>query len=236
MTTPVLEIRGAEAAYGDCQVLRGMELSIRAGEVATLVGRNGMGKSTTVRAIMGLTPIRRGQVLLDGRPIERLAPERIAAAGVALVPEGRRIFPNLTVLENLRAFARASTAPRAWTVERVLEQFPSLARRLANFGNQLSGGEQQMLAIGRALLRNGRLLLIDEATEGLAPLIRQEIWACLMRLKAEGLSILVIDKHLEPLLRIGDRHHVIERGRVVWTGESAALAAARDVWDRHVGV
>ncbi len=232
----LLDVRGVEAAYGDCQVLFGMNLTVNAGEVVTLVGRNGMGKSTLMRSIMGLTRICGGDVLLQGQSIRGLEPERIAAAGVALVPEGRRIFPNLTVLENLTAFERCSSDKGAWTVSRVLKQFPSLARRVANLGSQLSGGEQQMLAIGRALLRNGRLLLIDEATEGLAPLIRREIWDCVAGLKAEGHSILVVDKHLDPLLRIADRHHLMERGVVVWTGSSNELSDAKDVWMRYVGV
>lgn len=232
----VLELKGVEAAYGDCQVLFGMDLVLRRGEVLTLVGRNGMGKTTTIRAIMGLTPIRSGQIKLNGQAIHGLPPERIASLGAALVPEGRRIFPNLTVLENLRAFENPASGKQGWTVDKVLTQFPSLKRRLNNFGNQLSGGEQQMLAIGRALLRNGSLLLIDEATEGLAPLIRQEIWDCIGRLKREGLSILLVDKHLEPLLKVGDRHLVIERGKPVWQGDSAELSAAGEVWERYVGV
>ncbi|MBI2725801.1 MAG: ABC transporter ATP-binding protein [Polaromonas sp.] len=209
-----------------------MSLTINAGEVVTLVGRNGMGKTTTVRSIMGLTPAQSGDITFAGQPIRGMRPEKVAAAGISLVPEGRRIFPNLSVTENLQAFAR----PGAWTLEKVFEQFPSLARRKANLGNQLSGGEQQMLAIGRALLRNGQLLIIDEATEGLAPLIRQEIWACLKRLKAEGMAILLIDKYLEPLLQIGDRHNVIDRGVVVWSGDSDALRKASDVWEKYVGV
>ena len=194
---PLLELTAVESAYGESQVLFGMELVVHAGEVVTLIGRNGMGKSTTVRGITGLTPIRRGEIRFMGTPIHALSPERVAAAGVALVPEGRRIFPNLTVRENLQAFARPVPGGGGWTLDRVFAQFPSLARRASNFGNQLSGGEQQMLAIGRALLRNGKLLVVDEATEGLAPLIRKEIWNCLHALKGEGLAILLIDKHLE---------------------------------------
>ena len=230
--TRCLELIDVHSAYGECKVLFGMSLSISPGEVATLVGRNGMGKTTTVRSIMGLTRAQSGRINFMGKAIERLRPEQVAAAGVALVPEGRRIFPNLTVGENLAAFSR----PGRWTLDRVFEQFPSLARRRANLGNQLSGGEQQMLAIGRALLRNGQLLIVDEATEGLAPLIRQEIWSCLTRLKAEGMAILLIDKYLEPLLQIGDHHHVIDRGKVVWTGDSKALRSASDVWEKYVGV
>ncbi|MES2911124.1 MAG: ABC transporter ATP-binding protein [Pseudomonadota bacterium] len=227
-----LELVNVQSAYGDCKVLFGMSLTIHAGEVVTLVGRNGMGKTTTVRSIMGLTPAQSGDITFAGQAIRGMRPEKVAAAGISLVPEGRRIFPNLSVTENLQAFAR----PGAWTLEKVFEQFPSLARRKANLGNQLSGGEQQMLAIGRALLRNGQLLIIDEATEGLAPLIRQEIWACLKRLKAEGMAILLIDKYLEPLLQIGDRHNVIDRGVVVWSGDSDELRKASDVWEKYVGV
>ncbi|MES2190086.1 MAG: ABC transporter ATP-binding protein [Pseudomonadota bacterium] len=227
-----LELVNVQSAYGDCKVLFGMSLSINAGEVVTLVGRNGMGKTTTVRSIMGLTPAQSGEITFAGKPIRGMRPEKVAAAGISLVPEGRRIFPNLSVTENLQAFAR----PGAWTLKKVFEQFPSLARRKANLGNQLSGGEQQMLAIGRALLRNGQLLIIDEATEGLAPLIRQEIWACLKLLKAQGMAILLIDKYLEPLLQIGDRHNVIDRGTVVWSGDSHALRSASDIWEKYVGV
>jgi branched-chain amino acid transport system ATP-binding protein len=227
-----LELVNVQSAYGDCKVLFDMSLTINAGEVVTLVGRNGMGKTTTVRSIMGLTPAQSGDITFAGQPIRGMRPEKVAAAGISLVPEGRRIFPNLSVTENLQAFAR----PGAWTLQKVFDQFPSLARRKANLGNQLSGGEQQMLAIGRALLRNGQLLIIDEATEGLAPLIRQEIWACLKRLKAEGMAILLIDKYLEPLLQIGDRHNVIDRGVVVWSGDSDALRKASDVWEKYVGV
>ena len=227
-----LELIDVHSAYGECKVLFGMNLSISPGEVATLVGRNGMGKTTTVRSIMGMTPLQSGHIRFMGQAIEGMRPEQVAAAGVALVPEGRRIFPNLTVSENLAAFSR----PGRWTLAKVFEQFPALARRKANLGNQLSGGEQQMLAIGRALLRNGQLLIVDEATEGLAPLIRQEIWSCLTRLKTEGMAILLIDKYLEPLLQIGDHHHVIDRGKVVWTGDSEALRSASDVWEKFVGV
>ncbi len=227
-----LELIDVHSAYAECKVLFGMTLSISAGEVVTLVGRNGMGKTTTVRSIMGLTPPQSGQIHFMGRAIHGLRPEQVAAIGVALVPEGRRIFSNLTVGENLAAFAR----PGPWTLSKVFEQFPSLARRKANLGDQLSGGEQQMLAIGRALLRNGQLLIVDEATEGLAPLIRQEIWACLTRLKSEGMAILLIDKYLEPLLQIGDRHYVIDRGVVVWSGDSNSLRGAADVWEKYVGV
>lgn len=232
---PMLELSQVESSYGESQVLFGMNLKVESGQVVTLLGRNGMGKSTTVRAITGLNSTKRGEIRLQGRPIHNLTPECIGNLGVSLVPEGRRIFPNLTVRENLLAFSRA-TSSSPWTIDRVWKQFPSLARRSYNFGNQLSGGEQQMLAIGRALLRNGQLLVIDEATEGLAPLIREEIWACLRQLKHEGMAILLIDKYLEPLLAIGDRHNIIDRGTVVWNGDSLALSQAPDVWERYVGV
>ena len=231
-----LELRGVEAGYGECQVLYGVDLSVGNGEVVTLVGRNGAGKTTTVRAIMGLTVPSAGAITIAGASLVGRAPEAVAQGGVALVPEGRQIFSNLTVRENLVAFSRGTTSVGAWTLSRVLDLFPGLARRIHNLGNELSGGEQQMLAIGRALLRNGRLLLVDEATEGLAPLIRAEIWGCLRRLKETGLSILVVDKHLEPLLAIADRHYIMERGRIVWTGSSHQLRSSRELWERHVGV
>ena len=234
--SPLLRLDQVEARYGECQVLFGVTLAAEEGQVTTLLGRNGAGKTTTVRAIMGLTPPFAGRIALRERVLNGLAPERIAAAGIALAPEGRQIFPNLTVRENLAAFACAASSKPGWTMGRVLELFPSLAQRLGHMGHQLSGGEQQMLALGRALLRNGKLLIIDEATEGLAPLVREEIWNCLRLLKRDGMAILLIDKHLEPLLAVGDRHCVMDRGRVVWTGDSAALRQATDVWERYVGV
>ena len=234
---PLLELSAVQSSYGQAQVLFDMNLAIHPGQVVTLIGRNGVGKSTTVKGITGLHPIAQGEIRLHGQPIQQLPPERVADLGIALVPEGRRIFPNLTVRENLLAFARRPSAGRAgWTLEQIYEQFPSLALRQANLGNELSGGEQQMLAIGRALLRNGELLVIDEATEGLAPLIRQEIWSCLARLKQQGMAILLIDKYLDPMLRLGDMHYVIDRGTVAWSGDSTALAAATEVWERFVGV
>jgi branched-chain amino acid transport system ATP-binding protein len=218
-------------------VLFGIDLAIRAGEAATLLGRNGMGKTTTVRSVLGLTPAKRGSIRFRGERIERWSPDRIARSGLALVPEGRQIFPNLSVRENLVAFAgnrSGSAAP--WTLERVLDFFPALAGRMRHLGGQLSGGEQQMLAIGRALMTNPQLLILDEATEGLAPLVREEIWRCLAALKASGLTILVIDKYVERLVAIADRHTVIERGRVAWRGPSAELAADRGLWHRYLGV
>ncbi len=232
----LLELRDVEAGYGECQVLFGVDMVVGEGEVVTLVGRNGAGKTTTVRSIMGLTAPRAGEIALAGTSLVGRVPEQIADAGIALVPEGRQIFPNLTVRENLEAFAAGTAKAGAWTLARVLDLFPGLGRRLRNLGNELSGGEQQMLALGRALMRNGRLLLVDEATEGLAPLIRAEIWSCLERLKHTGLSIIVIDKHLEPLLAVADRHYIMEKGRVVWTGSSQELRSSPALWDRYVGV
>jgi branched-chain amino acid transport system ATP-binding protein len=218
-------------------VLFGLALEIRAGEVATLLGRNGMGKTTTVRSILGLTPPRSGAVTFRGERIERRSADRNARAGIALVPEGRQIFPNLTVRENLVAFAENRCGARdPWTLERVYALFPRLAERADNMGNQLSGGEQQMLAIGRALMTNPHLLVLDEATEGLAPLIREEIWRCLAALKAAGQTILVIDKYVERLVRVADRHTIVERGRVAWQGTSAELDADRGLWHRYLGV
>src|SRR6185312_4510641 len=233
MPEPVLALEGVETCYGVSQVLFGLSLSIGPGEMVTLMGRNGMGKTTTVRSVMGLTQARAGTIRFQGGDIRGLPAYRVAQLGVGLVPEGRQIFPNLTVRENLVATAAGSGE---WTLARVHELFPRLAERETSMGNQLSGGEQQMLAIGRALMTNPRLLILDEATEGLAPLIRRDIWNCLARLKETGLSILVIDKNVGALMRVADRHVVIERGRVVWQGASAALAAAPDVQHRYLGV
>ena len=235
MSSPVLEIEGIETCYGLSQVLFGVSLSIAPGEIVTLMGRNGMGKTTTVRSVMGLTQARAGRVLFRGKDIRGLPAYRIAQLGIGLVPEGRQIFPNLSVRENLIATAVERTGGE-WSLQRVYDLFPRLAERETSMGDQLSGGEQQMLAVGRALMTNPTLLLLDEATEGLAPLIRQDIWRCLARLKQTGLSILVIDKNVGALTRVADRHFMIERGRVVWTGTSAALAAAPDVQHRYLGV
>jgi branched-chain amino acid transport system ATP-binding protein len=233
MSEPILAVDGLETCYGLSQVLFGVSFSIAPGEMVTLMGRNGMGKTTTVRSIMGLTPARAGRVRFGGAEICGLPSYKVAQLGLGLVPEGRQIFPNLTVRENLVATAAGQGE---WTLERVHELFPRLAERATSMGNQLSGGEQQMLAIGRALMTNPKLLILDEATEGLAPLIRRDIWNCLARLKATGLSILVIDKNVGALMRVADRHVIIERGRVVWEGASAALAAAPDVQHRYLGV
>ena len=233
----LLEVQGLETAYGASQVLFGVDLAIDAGEVVTLLGRNGMGKTTTVRSIMGLTRAQKGAISFHGRRIERERADRIARMGIAYVPEGRQIFPNLTVRENLVAFAvNRARATRPWTLERVLALFPALSSRAMRMGNQLSGGEQQMLAIGRALITNPELLILDEATEGLAPLIREEVWRCLSMLKAEGQTILVIDKYVDRLIPLADHHTIIERGRVAWRGTSAELDADRELWHRYLGV
>jgi branched-chain amino acid transport system ATP-binding protein len=232
----LLELDGVETGYGRSQVLFGVSLAVGPGEMVTLMGRNGMGKTTTVRAIMGLTPATAGAISFDGRPIAALPSYRIAKLGLGLVPEGRQVFPNLTARENLVATAAAEGSDDPWTLDKVCALFPRLAHRIDSMGNLLSGGEQQMLAIGRALMTNPRLLILDEATEGLAPLIRAEIWRCLAGLKAQGLAILVIDKNVKALTRLADRHYLIERGRIVWTGTSAALAAAPDIQHRYLGV
>ncbi len=233
----LLDVQELDTAYGASQVLFGFSMHINQGEAVSLLGRNGMGKTTTVRSIMGLTRTQRGSISFRGQRIEREAPDRIARLGIALVPEGRQIFPNLTVLENLVAFAdNRSQRTQPWTPEAVFDLFPNLKVRADNMGNQLSGGEQQMLAIGRALVTNPHLLILDEATEGLAPLVREEIWQCLGRLRAAGQTILVIDKYIERLVRLADRHTIIERGRVAWQGTSAELDADRNLWHRYLGV
>ena len=228
----MLELRDVETAYGRSQVLFGVTLEIGALQVVSLLGRNGMGKTTTVKSIMGLCTPRAGTIQFDGKPLRGLPSYRIAKAGIGLVPEGRQVFPNLTVRENLVATSRGNS----WDLGRVYDLFPQLKERQSNYGNQLSGGEQQMLAIGRALMTNPRLLILDEATEGLAPLIRQEIYRSIERLKGEGLSILVIDKDVRPLCRVADRHYVLEKGRVVWSGSSAELAANVELQHRYLGV
>jgi branched-chain amino acid transport system ATP-binding protein len=233
----MLKVEGLETAYGLSQVLFGVSLDIAAGEVVTLLGRNGMGKTTTVLSVMGVVRPKGGRVTLEGKPISGLPSYRVAQAGLGLVPEGRQVFPNLTVHENLVATAanRGGAGP-AWTLDRVYGLFPGLLERQRHYGNQLSGGEQQMLAIARALMTNPRLLILDEATEGLAPLVRADIYRSIERLKAEGLSILVIDKDVRALTRIADRHYVLEKGRVVWSGSSAQLGENRDVQHRYLGV
>jgi len=233
----LLKVEDLETAYGSSQVLFKMALEVAAGEMCTLLGRNGMGKTTTVRSIMGLTRARNGAISFRDRRIERETPDRIARLGIALVPEGRQIFANLSVREHLIAFAQnRSGRSDPWTPEKVFSLFPRLAERWQNMGNQLSGGEQQMLAIGRALVTNPHLLILDEATEGLAPLVREEIWKCLEQLRAAGQTILVIDKYVERLVKLADRHTIIERGRVAWQGTSAALDADRGLWHRYLGI
>jgi branched-chain amino acid transport system ATP-binding protein len=234
---PLLEVEGLETCYGLSQVLFGLSLSIHSGEMVALMGRNGMGKTTTVRSILGLTPPRAGAVRFGGREVRGMAAFRIAQLGIGLVPEGRQIFPNLNVRENLVAASANRLGNRdPWTLDKIHTLFPRLAERSSNMGNQLSGGEQQMLAIGRALMTNPRLLILDEATEGLAPLIREEIWNCLSMLKARGQSVLVIDKNVENLARIADRHYIIERGRAVWSGTSEQLIAEPDLQHRYLGI
>jgi len=233
----LLEVEGIETCYGLSQVLFGLSLVIKRGEMVSLMGRNGMGKTTTIRSILGLTPARAGAIRFAGAEVRRLPSYRIAKLGIGLVPEGRQIFPNLSVRENLvAASANRLGSSDPWTLDKIHALFPRLAERGGNMGNQLSGGEQQMLAIGRALMTNPHLLILDEATEGLAPLIREEIWNCLSMLKAHGQSILVIDKNVEHLSRICDRHYIIERGRTVWSGTSGELMAAPELQHRYLGI
>lgn len=233
----LLEVRALEVAYGPSQVLFGIDLAMAEGQAATLLGRNGMGKTTTLRSICGLSAIKGGSIHFAGERIDGWRPDRIGLAGIALVPEGRQCFPNLTVDEHLVAFfANRRGVNEPWTPARVYELFPRLKERARNLGNQLSGGEQQMLAIGRALVTNPRLLILDEATEGLAPLVREEIWACLARLRAAGQSILVIDKYVEKLIALADHHTIIERGQVVWQGSSRELDADHGIWQRYLGI
>lgn len=234
----LMEVQGLDAGYGKSQVLFGMQLRVGAGQCATLLGRNGMGKTTTIKSIMGLIKPSRGEVRWKGRDIRAREPHAVARLGLGLVPEGRQIFPNLTVRENL--VATAATRHRGgagyWTLERVHQLFPRLAERANNFGNQLSGGEQQMLAIGRALMTNPELLILDEATEGLSPLVRQEIWAALGRIKAEGMAILIVDKNLAPLLKLAEHHNIVEKGQVAWSGSSEQLRGDYQALNRYLSV
>ncbi|MFZ1882488.1 MAG: ABC transporter ATP-binding protein [Rhodoplanes sp.] len=233
----LLEVADIDTCYSLSQVLFGMSLTIAPGEVVALMGRNGMGKTTTVRSIMGLTPATKGSIRFNDREIRGLPAYQVAKLGIGLVPEGRQVFPNLTTRENLVATAaNRSGAAEPWTLDKVCSLFPRLAERTATMASQLSGGEQQMLVIGRALMTNPRLLILDEATEGLAPLLRAEIWQCLTRLKAAGQSILVIDKNVEALIGVADRHYLVERGTVVWAGSSKELAASPAVQRRYLGV
>ena len=233
----LLRAQGLQAGYGPSQVLFDLDLEIRAGEVLTLLGRNGMGKSTTILALIGGLPLRQGEIHFAGQPIHGRSADAIARLGIAVVPEGRQCFPNLSVREHLLAFARpAAAGGEAWTVDRLYGLFPRLRERAGHLGHQLSGGEQQMLAIARALSTNPRLLILDEATEGLAPVIREEIWHCLQPLKAQGQTTLVVDKYVERLLGLADRHLILERGRLAWSGSSAELDAERSLWHRYLGV
>ena len=233
----MLRVTEIEASYGTSQVLFGVSLEVGAGEMVSLLGRNGMGKTTTVYTVMGMVPAHAGEIHFEGRSIRDLPSYQVAQAGIGLVPEGRQVFPNLSVDENLLATAAnraGNTDP--WRREKVFELFPKLAERRGNMGGQLSGGEQQMLAIARALMTNPRLLILDEATEGLAPLIRAEIWQVLDKLKSAGLAILIIDKNVDTLTRIADHHYIIEKGKVVWRGTSAELCADTEMQRRHLGV
>ena len=233
----LLEVNNLQAGYGNSQVLFDVSFSIASGGASALLGRNGMGKTTTVRTIFGLIPALGGSVRFCGERVDGWSADRIARMGMALVPEGRMIFPTLSVRENLIAFAgnrNHSAAP--WTLERVYAIFPRLQERHRHMGNQLSGGEQQMLAIGRALMTNPHLLVLDEATEGLAPLVREDIWRCLHALRAEGQSILVIDKYVQKLVQLADQHTIMERGKVMWQGSSTALESDRSLWQRYIGV
>ena len=233
----MLKVDNINTSYAVSQILFNMCLEVNDHEVVTLMGRNGMGKTTTIKSIMGLVPPRSGQISFDGQQIEQAQSFKIARMGIGLVPEGRQVFPNLTVSENLIATASNRTGNKdPWTVEKIFDMFPEIARRKNGMANLLSGGEQQMLAIGRALMTNPRLLILDEATEGLAPLVRDDIWACLSMLKKQGQSILVIDKNVHALTEIADRHYMIEKGQVVWTGTSAELAANEDIQHQYLGV
>jgi branched-chain amino acid transport system ATP-binding protein len=232
----MLKLEGLEAAYGESKVLFGVVFEVGAGEVVALLGRNGMGKTTTIRSIFGLLKPSAGRVLVGGEDMTGYPPHAIARRGLGLVPEGRQVFPTLTVEENLVATARADRGAAKWTLPAIYRLFPTLSERRRNSGNQLSGGEQQMLAIGRALMTNPRLIVLDEATEGLAPLIREEIWACLRQIKTEGDAILVIDKNVDALSRFADRHVVMEKGRIAWSGSTAQLLANADVKNRYLHV
>jgi branched-chain amino acid transport system ATP-binding protein len=233
----MLEVKSIETSYGTSQVLFGMSFTVNEGEVVSLLGRNGMGKTTTIRSLMGMVPTHGGSITFEGMEVQNLKDYQIAKLGLGLVPEGRQIFPNLTVRENLIATAANRTGTdNPWEVDHIVDMFPNLGNRMNNMGNQLSGGEQQMLAVGRALMTNPKLLILDEATEGLAPLIREEIWKCLEGLKERGQSILVIDKNVDALTRIGDRHYIVERGQIVWEGDSAALSSDEDLQHRYLGV
>ncbi|WP_039875955.1 ABC transporter ATP-binding protein [Herbaspirillum frisingense] len=233
----LLEVEGLTGGYGASQVLFGIDLRVSEGEVVTLLGRNGMGKTTTLRTILGLNRPTGGQVRFRGEAIHAASADAIARRGIAIVPEGRQIFKNLSVEENLSAFAaRRNGRDNPWTLEKIYQQFPRLKERRGNGGGQLSGGEQQMLAIGRALMTNPHLLILDEATEGLAPLVREEIWSCLKALREYGLTIIVIDKYIKRLIGFADQHTILEKGKVVWQGDSAQLSVQTELWDQYLSV
>ena len=233
----MLELKHLETSYGQSQVLFGVDLQVNEGEVVTLLGRNGMGKTTTINSIMGLVRARSGEIKFEGSQIREWPAHRVAQSGMGLVPEGRQIFPNLNVIENLIATsANRFKNKNPWTLDRVFNLFPSLLERAKNMGNQLSGGEQQMLAIGRALMTNPRLLILDEATEGLAPLVKMEIWECLKGLKTSGQSILVVDKNIEALTHLANRHYIMEKGKIVWSGDSPSLIADKEIQHRYLGI
>ena len=233
----MLQVEGLNTHYGSSQALFNMRLSVGAGQVATLMGRNGMGKTTTIHSIMGMVKPTSGRVQFDSTQLVGLHSFQIANLGIGLVPEGRQIFPNLSVRENLVATASNHLGlDKPWTCERVFAMFPELANRLTSMGNLLSGGEQQMLAIGRALMTNPRLLILDEATEGLAPLVRKRIWEALDNIRQTGLSILIVDKNLQDLMRLADQHHVVQRGQLVWSGSSAQLKADHHALETYLGV
>ncbi len=233
----MLELKHLETSYGQSQVLFGVDLQVNEGEVVTLLGRNGMGKTTTINSIMGLVRARSGEIKFEGSQIREWPAHRVAQSGMGLVPEGRQIFPNLNVIENLVATsANRFKNKNPWTLDRVFNLFPRLLERAKNMGNQLSGGEQQMLAIGRALMTNPRLLILDEATEGLAPLVKMEIWECLKGLKTSGQSILVVDKNIEALTHLANRHYIMEKGKIVWSGDSPSLIADKEIQHRYLGI
>ncbi len=236
MASNLLDVRGLHAGYGTSEVLFGIDLGVDRGEIVGVLGRNGMGKTTLVRSITGLLPPRAGSIDFEGAAISGWPANRVARRGMALVPEGRQVFPNLSVAEHLSAFERAPPGgTRAWTAARVLDLFPALRARLRQWGSLLSGGEQQMLAIGRALVTNPKLLILDEATEGLAPMVREEIWSALAQLRGGGMAMIVIDKYVERLVAIGDHHVIVEKGRVTWRGSSAELSGDRSIWQRYLG-
>ena len=233
----MLTLQNIETHYGASQALFGISMNVRNGEVVTLIGRNGMGKTTSINSIMGITPITRGNIFFENVKIEHLESFKINRKGIALVPEGRQVFPNLTVRENLVAIsANRNNNASPWNLNKILELFPQLSARIDSMANLLSGGEQQMLAIGRSLMTNPKLLLLDEATEGLAPLVRNEIWRCLNKLKREGISMLVVDKNIKDLARVADMHYVIEKGQIVWQGNSTELLNHKDYLGNKLGV